>query len=134
MKNLLARFSLFSLLLCTGCTTVRYATVFNGARVDGGARALASVEVENSGWFLFGFIPLASGEPLSPDACACRLFENTVTLENNYSVLMRLAKEKGAAAVANMTSHWTDESAFIILLKRRAYHTSAVLVKPEDVP
>ena len=53
-------------------------------------------------------------------------------LENNCRVLDAKVKEAGADAVANLTSHWTDESAFVILLKRRACHTSAVLLKPED--
>lgn len=118
--------------LSTGCTTVQYSTVYNGVKVDNGRTPLATVEIENSGWFLLGFIPLASGDPNHPGKCSCRFFQNTVTLENNFKVLERTVDESGADAVANLTSHWTDESAFVILLKRRAYHTSAVLLKPES--
>jgi hypothetical protein len=116
-----------------GCTTVQYTTVYNGVKVDNGRTPIATVEIENSGWFLFGFIPIASGNPEKPDQCSCRLFSNTVKLENNYRVLERKTKEAGADSIANLTSHWTDESAFVILLKRRACHTSAVLLKPESI-
>jgi len=118
--------------LAAGCTTVQYSTVYNGVRANNGRTPIATVEIENSGWFLLGFIPLASGNPDKPDRCSCKLFQNTVKLENNCRVLDAKVKETGADAVANLTSHWTDESAFVILLKRRACHTSAVLLKPED--
>ena len=118
--------------LAAGCTTVQYSTVYNGVRSNNGRTPIATVEIENSGWFLLGFIPLASGNPDKPDRCSCKLFQNTVKLENNCRVLDAKVKETGADAVANLTSHWTDESAFVILLKRRACHTSAVLLKPED--
>ena len=119
--------------LAAGCTTVQYSTVYNGVRANNGRTPIATVEIENSGWFLLGFIPIASGNPDKPDRCSCKLFQNTVKLENNCRVLDVKVKEAGADAVANLTSHWTDESAFVILLKRRACHTSAVLLKPEDV-
>ena len=119
--------------LAAGCTTVQYSTVYNGVNVNNGRTPIATVEIENSGWFLLGFIPIASGNPDKPDRCSCKLFQNTVKLENNCRVLDGKVKEAGADAVANLTSHWTDESAFVILLKRRACHTSAVLLKPEDV-
>lgn len=117
--------------LASGCTTVQYTAVYNGVKVDNGRTPMATVEIENSGWLLLGFIPLASGNPDKPDKCSCKLFRNTVTIENNFRVLERTVKESGADSVANLTSHWTDESAFVILLKRRAYHTSAVLLRPE---
>lgn len=118
--------------LTAGCTTVQYSAVYNGVKVDNGRTPLATVEIENSGWLLLGVIPLASGNPDHPGKCTCKFFQNTVTIENNFKVLERTVEESGADSVANLTSHWTDESAFVILLKRRAYHTSAVLLKPED--
>lgn len=132
MKNTLAHALALLGLSFAGCTTVQYTTTFNGVKVDNGRTPIATVEIENSGWFLFSFIPIASGNPDNPDGYGCKLFRNTVKLENNFKVLDRKAREAGADSVANLTSHWTDESAFIILLKRRACHTSAVLLKPED--
>jgi len=124
---------MFLAAFAAGCTTVQYSTVYNGVKVDNGRTPIATVEIENSGWFLFGFIPVASGNPEKPDRCSCKLFRNTVKLENNYRVLERRAQDVGADSIANLTSHWTDESAFVILLKRRACHTSAVLLKPESI-
>ena len=117
--------------LSAGCTTVQCAANYNGVKVDNGREPIATLEIENSGWFLLSVIPLASGNPEKPDSFGCKMFRNTVTLENNFRVLEKKAKELGADSVANLTSHWTDESAFVILLKRRACHTSAVLLKPE---
>lgn len=124
---------MFLAAFAAGCTTVQYTTVYNGVKVDNGRTPIATVEIENSGWFLLGFIPIASGNPEKPDCCSCKIFRNTVNLENNYRVLERKAQDAGADSIANLTSHWTDESAFVILLKRRACHTSAVLLKPEPI-
>ena len=38
------------------------------------------VNIENSGWYLLNFIPLASGNPARPNSCTTRLFSKTVTL------------------------------------------------------
>ena len=38
-------------------------------------------------------------------------------------------ERRSAKRVTNLTSRKTDESIFFILLTRRAYHTSAVLLK-----
>ena len=40
--------------------------------------------------------------------------------------------EQGAIGVRNLTSYTTDEKVLVILLARRAYHTSAELIFPRD--
>jgi len=130
MRNVFA--ALLLAVAAAGCTTIQYTTAFNGVNVDDGCSPIAAIEIENSGWFLLGFIPIASGNPDKPGSCSCKLFQNTVRLENNLKVLERKIREVGAGSAANLTSHWTDEAAFVILLKRRAFHTSAVLLKPEE--
>ena len=92
------------------------------------------VEIENSGWYLLNFIPLASGNPAKPNACSCRLFSKTVTLENNVKMLENIMREEKATGVADLTSFTTDEHVLIILLKRHAYHTSAQLLFDEKGP
>lgn len=129
MKFLLP--ALVALLLAAGCTTVKTTRVFNGVRVDGGRTPVATLSVENSGWFLFTCIPLASGDPNLVNECACRCFQNTVTLENNMQVLERELARQKVHEVANLTSHYEDEKYLIFLLSRRAYHTSAVLLAPD---
>ena len=108
--------------LFSGCAT---ATVCHEGRT--------MVEIENTGWYLFNFIPIASGNPSNPNTCSCRLFSKTVTLENNVKMLERVMREEGATGVNNLNSFTTDEHVFVILLKRHAYHTSAQLVKDDTV-
>jgi len=91
------------------------------------------VNIENSGWYLLNFIPIASGNPARPNSCTTRLFSKTVTLENNVKMLDNVIREEGAVAVRDINSFTIDEHVLLILLKRHAYHTSAQLLKKEDM-
>ena len=91
------------------------------------------VNIENSGWYLLNFIPLASGNPARPNACTTRLFSKTVTLENNVKMLDKVIRDEGAVAVRDINSFTIDEHVLLILLKRHAYHTSAQLLMKEDM-
>jgi len=91
------------------------------------------VNIENSGWYLLNFIPIASGNPTRPNSCTTRLFSKTVTLENNVKMLDNVIREEGAVAVRDINSFTIDEHVLLILLKRHAYHTSAQLLKKEDM-
>lgn len=122
-----------ALLLSAGCASVHISKAFNGVRVDGGREPAATVEIENSGWFLLTCIPLASGDYEQPGRKTCRWFTNTVRLENNLRILDGQMKAEHVTEVANLTSHRTDEKYLVFLLARRAYHTSAVLLKPLEL-
>ena len=91
------------------------------------------VNIENSGWYLLNFIPLASGNPARPNSCTTRLFSKTVTLENNVKMLDKVIRDEGAVAVRDINSFTIDEHVLLILLKRHAYHTSAQLLMKEDM-
>ena len=91
------------------------------------------VNIENSGWYLLNFIPIASGNPARPNSCTTRLFSKTVTLENNVKMLDNVIREEGAVAVRDINSFTIDEHILLILLKRHAYHTSAQLLMKEDM-
>ena len=109
-----------SLLLVTflsGCATVRFCD-----------EGMSMVDIENTGWYLFNFIPLASGNPNSPNDVSCHIFSDTVTLENNLKLLDYAVRKKHALGYRDATSYTTDENALIILIKRRSYHTSAELI------
>ena len=121
------------MLFVCGCTTYSTTSAFNGVNVDGARRGVETIEIVNSGWFLFTFLPLASGDSDLPNQRSCRWFHNTVTLDNNVKVLKRHMKEKGVTEVANLTSHCEDEKYLVFLLARRAYRTSAVLLAPIDL-
>lgn len=120
-----------ALLLAAGCMTVRTTRAYNGVAVEDGRRPVLTVEIENSGWYLLTFIPVASGSPEAPNRADCRWFADTVTIENNLKALQGLMLRERVAEVANLTSHRSDEKYLVCLLARRACHTSAVLLRPE---
>ena len=116
-------------LFASGCTTVLKSKEFGDVKTDGGSTPVAAVEIENSVWLLFNFIPMASGSPDHPNLNRCKFFRNTVNLPNNMKVLLAELESEGVTKVANLTSHYSEESYLFFLLTRRACHTSAVLVK-----
>jgi hypothetical protein len=117
----------------------RFAIILACALLGGCATVTVSregatmVNIENSGWYLLNFIPIASGNPARPNSCTTRLFSKTVTLENNVKMLDKVIREEGAAAVRDINSFTIDEHVLLILLKRHAYHTSAQLLMKEDM-
>ena len=90
------------------------------------------VVIENAGWYLFNFIPIASGDHNRPNRLSTCWFSDVVTLGNNVKMLDSIMAEQGAIGVRNLTSYTTDEKVLVILLARRAYHTSAELIFPRD--
>ena len=117
----------------------RFAIILACALLGGCATVTVSrdgatmVNIENSGWYLLNFIPLASGNPTRPNSCTTRLFSKTVTLENNVKMLDKVIRDEGAVAVRDINSFTVDEHVLLILLKRHAYHTSAQLLMKEDM-
>lgn len=123
---------LLAALFAGGCMSVHTSSTFGRVRVDEDRAPLATIEIENSVWLLFNFIPLASGDPEKPNVNTCRYFRNTVNLESNMKVLNREMAAAKTDSVANLTSHYADETYLFFLLARRSCHTSAVLLKPEE--
>ena len=119
MKRLAA---ILAVVLLGGCATVTVSR--DGATM---------VNIENSGWYLLNFIPIASGNPARPNSCTTRLFSKTVTLESNVKMLDKVIRDEGAVAVRDINSFTVDEHVLLILLKRHAYHTSAQLLMKEDM-
>ena len=116
------------LALCCGCATVHVATDFGGVKVEDGLEPIETVEITNTGWLLFTCIPIASGNIEKPNSVTTKFFSRTVTLDNNLRLLSGEMARVNATKMANLTSRYTDENILFILLKRRAYHTSAVLL------
>ena len=119
-------------LLLSGCATIRRSNTFHGVKVEDGEIPLEIVEIENSGWEMFKFIPLGSGDTRYPNRLACRFFMDTVTLQNNLNLLDMEIKARDARKFNNLTSYNTEETFLFILLTRNAYHTSALLLKDVD--
>lgn len=104
-----------------GCTAIRVSHV-----------GKSMVEVENNGWLLLDFIPIASGDADNPESKICNLFENSVTLDNNIDLINYAIRREGAIGVRDLVTYTTDEHVLFILLKRHCMHTSAVLVMPGE--
>ena len=117
----------------------RFAVILACALLGGCATVTVSregatmVNIENSGWYLLNFIPIASGNPARPNSCTTRLFSKTVTLESNVKMLDKVIRDESAVAVRDINSFTVDEHVLLILLKRHAYHTSAQLLMKEDM-
>lgn len=107
--------------LLSGCATVRYSEMGDRMMVD----------IENTCWMAFFFIPLASGEPKHPNEETFRLFQNSATLDNNMKMLDSLRQRKGAVGVRDLTSRF-NETSYIFFLKRYSCQTSAELVRAEE--
>ncbi len=131
MTNRLIPLVAAAVLFACGCTTVLKSKEFGEVKTDGGSTPVAAVEIENSVWLLFNFIPIASGSPDHPNLNRCKIFRNTVNLPNNMKVLQAELEREGVTKVTNLTSHYWEENYLFFLLARRACHTSAVLVKPD---
>ena len=127
MKSMLTIFAMTMLL--AGCATIRQSKIFHGVKVEDGEVPLETVEIENSGWKLFKFIPLGSGDSRYPNKFGCRFFQDTVTLQNNLNMLEKEMGNTGATRFTNLTSRNSEETFLFIVLTRNAYHTSAVLLK-----
>lgn len=106
-------------LIAAGCTSVKIS--------NEGGKCVAVAE--NTGWYLFNFIPLASGDTSNPNGYTCRLFRNSVNLKSNMQLLEHAMKKENAVSCKDIVSYSTDEKILIVLLKRLSYHTSAELVK-----
>jgi len=117
-----------ALTLAAGCATVQTARDFGGMAADGGSRPVATVAAENYGYYLFGSIPLISGSPKYPNAVSCRLFTETVTLQNNLDMIAQTVKAERGSKLANVktTEDWSGSFSFWIIWRRTLF-TSAVI-------
>ena len=113
--------------LLAGCATVRYSDV--------GGRKM--VDVENTRWsaylVFFPIFPIASGEPDAPNEEMCRIFQDSMTLENNMKLLDYALEKSGAQGVRNLTTRFSDTT-YCFFLKRYSCQTSAELVAPKFFP
>ena len=116
--------------LClVGCASVTRLDNCRGMKVEDGLTPIETVEIFNSNWLLLSFIPIASGDPDSPNEETTCPFRDTVTVENQMKMLEAEVRRTGARKAINVMTVSTDETAFMFLLMREKLHTTAVLVK-----
>ena len=121
--RLIAAFAAFAAAaLLGGCSSVRISR-----------EGVTMVDAEISGWYLFNFIPIASGDPKSPNGSGCKLFRDTTTVQNNLELIDWALKREKADFVDDLNTYTTDEYVFIIFLRRHSIHTSAKLMKMASI-
>ncbi len=111
-----------------GCTSVTPLKMPDGMKVDG-VEPIEAVEVTNSSWYLLSCIPLFSGDPNFPNVGTCKLFTDTLTLQNQMKMIEDEAMRVGATRAIDITTSTQEESILFFVLKHWRGHTSAVLVK-----
>lgn len=115
---------------CAGCSTTVTRLPPPAARArESGVVPIESVEISNANLLLLSFIPIASGDPASPNAGACLWFTDTLSVANQFRMLEAEAARVGATRVVDVATLKTDESLLFFLLQREKMHTSATLVR-----
>lgn len=123
---------LLSAVFGTGCATIQTCTDFGGIYVDDGNRPVATVAIENYGYYLFGIIPLICGNPELPNANDFKMFTDTVTVDGNMKILAGAAKDMKASVVGNIKTQYDETGAWsLCLIYKRVVFTSAILSNPK---
>jgi len=129
MKRVLLALSAAALCGCS--TTLTRLPAPKGLR-EANVQPLATVEVSNAALLFLSLLPIASGDPQSPNGGDSTWFADTTTVENQLKMLADESARIGATRAVDVTTLRTDESLFFFLLQREKIHTSAVLVR--DMP
>lgn len=117
-------------LMLAGCMTTQLSETMKDIAADGGERQMMTVEVRNTGWFLFDCIPLVCGDPDHPDSFSSRFFTDTLTLRSNIAVLGDIIKKNDGYRIGSLTSHEEGEGFLVFIVTRQSFHTSATLMRP----
>ena len=132
-KKFLQAVALVCALLSSGCASIQTSRTFVGMRVDDGKVPVASIAVENYGYYLFGIFPLISGNPDAPEENDCYWFSDTVTLQNNMRMITEAARRERGTGLANVKTITRFDGAFSLwILCRKVIFTSAVATR--DAP
>ena len=116
-----------------GCSTTLTRLPATEMPSSSDVRPLEVVEISNACLLLLSFLPIASGDPQSPNSGGSCWFEDTTTVANQMRMLETEASRIGATRAIDMkTLRVVDASPFLFLLQREKIHTSAVLVR--DIP
>ena len=120
-------------LAAAGCANVQTTNRFGAAVGGKGLNPRDSIVVENSGFYLFGVVPLVSGSTVHPGGST--LFNNTVTLENNLRLLEAEAAKKGPFVLDSISSVEDSSSAWSFgIVSRKTVTTSASVYDAVKAP
>jgi len=116
--------------LLSGCATVQTAKNFGGVTVDGASKPVATVAAENYGYYLFGALPLITGAPAYPNANTCCLFHDTVTVQNNMSIIAQVVKMENGRKLANVKTTKASSGSFMLwIFFRKTVNTTALITE-----
>lgn len=136
MKTLSLAVLSLSILLLAGCSSVQTTVSYPSANAKLGERPVASLVVENNGYYLFGLFPVFTGDHRERHRTVW--FKNTVTLENNVRMIEEEAKKHGDVVIDDLVTVGGDYAIpyTIWLLSRRMLSTSANVyaVQPTNAP
>ena len=107
-------------LLAAGCVTVRENKLADGS---------IAVEIHDNGWYIFGVIPIVSG---NPDGRWPHWFTDDVTPEKTMYVLDRIVARENPEKIDALISFEEDEDVLFII-NRLSIHTSVVIPQPSRV-
>ena len=86
-----------------GCASVSVVKDLNGQKLTpGGEEPVAHINGDIYGYYLFGCIPLITGDPQNPGSQS--YFHNTVKAEDAVEMVTRKSKELGASKLTDLTS------------------------------
>lgn len=102
----------------TGCVSVRENQLVDGS---------LSVEIEDHGWYVFGFLPIASG---NPDGWWPHWFTDDVDPRKPIYVLDRILAREKATKIGPVVTREEDENV-LIFITRVSFHTSAIIIRDE---
>lgn len=98
----------------SGCISI------HEAKLDDGS---LSVEIADSGWYAFGFIPLATGNPVGGGT---HWFTDDVNPRTTLSLLDQILVREGATSVGPVVTREVDENVLLIF-SIKTYRTSAII-------
>lgn len=101
-------------LLTAGCVTVHENRLADGS---------LSVEIQDNGWYVFGFVPIASG---NPDGRWPHWFRNDVDPRKTMMLLDRILERERPDEIGPVVTREEDEN-ILIVVTRVSYHTSAII-------
>ena len=121
---------------CSSYTDIGRLSSFSGVKSDDGKRPIATIDVLNVSYSLFGVIPIESGVTWKDGPYANRpsrnatWFSNRCTVDENLASVRAALRELGSTDVANVVTEeesWRAWSLFLI--KRTVLKTSCTVFK-----
>lgn len=123
-------FSLF----VSGCATVQKSETFPKINELSPIQPVASIVVENYGYYLFGILPLWCGDIEEPNTAGCDWFTDTVTIDNNVKLIKKEADSYGdGVSLGELKTEVKTSGSFSAwILWRKIITTSACVFKIDE--